>query len=80
MRLPRDIIPIARPKFINCPPPLGSPPLREGNRERRAYSVPPARRGNLQEGVINCCFFVSFGLAIGISVPTRKLLWRGIVI
>jgi hypothetical protein len=33
------------------------PPLREGNRERRAYSVPPARRGNLKEGVINCCFF-----------------------
>ena len=29
--------------------------------------VPPASRGNLQEGVINCCFFVSFGLAIGIS-------------
>jgi hypothetical protein len=25
------------------------PPLREGNRARRAYSVPPARRGNLQE-------------------------------
>jgi len=24
----------------------GSPPLREGNREGRAYSVPPARRGN----------------------------------
>jgi hypothetical protein len=22
-----------------------------GNRERRAYSVPPARRGNLKEGV-----------------------------
>jgi len=32
------------------------PPLREGNRARRAYSVPPARRGNLKEGVINCCF------------------------
>jgi len=32
------------------------PPLREGNRERRAYSVPPASRGNLKEGVINCCF------------------------
>jgi hypothetical protein len=148
VRLPRDIIPIARPKFINCPPPLGLirvqrfgkeslrqgrffpahargqarsfaltpcvplsrrrergnalqgappcaptplshavgeglgvrakkrarpahselkrctlissfrfPPLREGNRERRAYSVPPACRGNLKEGVINCCFF-----------------------
>jgi hypothetical protein len=32
------------------------PPLREGNRKKRAYSVPPACRGNLKEGVINCCF------------------------
>ena len=39
------------------PPSLRFPPLREGNRERRAYSVPPACRGNLKEGVINCCFF-----------------------
>ena len=29
-------------------------PLREGN---QALSVPPARRGNLQEGVVNCRFF-----------------------
>ena len=39
------------------PPSFRFPPLREGNRERRAYSVPPACRGNLREGVINCCFF-----------------------
>jgi hypothetical protein len=39
------------------PPSFRFPPLREGNRERRAYSVPPACRGNLKEGVINCCFF-----------------------
>ena len=37
-------------------PSLRFPPLREGNRERHAYSVPPACRGNLKEGVINCCF------------------------
>ena len=37
-------MPIARPKFIICPPSLRFPPLREGNRERRAYSVPPACR------------------------------------
>jgi hypothetical protein len=28
-------------------------PLREGNREGRAYSVPPASRGNLKEGAIH---------------------------
>ena len=39
------------------PPSFRFPPLREGNRERRTYSVPPACRGNLKEGVINCCFF-----------------------
>jgi hypothetical protein len=56
--------------------PLGSPPLREGNRERRAYSVPPACRGNLKEGVINCCFFVNFGLAIGIIWRRHlRILW-----
>ena len=49
------------------PPSFRFPPLREGNRARRAYSVPPACRGNLKEGVINCCFFVNFGLAIGMS-------------
>jgi len=38
------------------PPSFRFPPLREGNRARRAYSVPPACRGNLKEGVINCCF------------------------
>ena len=38
--------------------PLGSPPLREGNREGRAYSVPPAGRGNLKEGGVSyACFY-----------------------
>ena len=57
-----------RPSKVHyLPPSFRFPPLREGNRERRAYSVPPASRGNLKEGVTNCCFFVNFGLAIGIS-------------
>ena len=34
------------------PPSFRFPPLREGNHERRAYSVPPACRGNLEEGVL----------------------------
>ena len=34
------------------PPSCRFPPLREGNRERRAHSVPPACRGNLKEGVL----------------------------
>jgi len=44
----------------------GSPRFARGTKPR-TRSVPPARRGNLQEGVTNCCFFVNFGLAIGIS-------------
>jgi hypothetical protein len=36
-------------KVHYLPPSFRFPPLREGNRERRAYSVPPACRGNLKE-------------------------------
>jgi hypothetical protein len=43
-------------RVYELPPSFRFPPLREGNREGRAYSVPPASRGNLKEGVINCCF------------------------
>ena len=43
-------------RVYELPPSFRFPPLREGNRERCAYSVPPACRGNLKEGVINCCF------------------------
>jgi hypothetical protein len=48
-------------------------------------SVPPACRGNLQEGVVNCRFFVNSGSAIGIiialtsCVPLSRLRERGIV-
>ena len=35
---------------VGLPPSVRFPPLREGN---RPDSVPPARRGNLQEGVVN---------------------------
>jgi hypothetical protein len=38
---------------LQLPPSCRFPPLREGN---RAGKVPPACRGNLKEGVINCCF------------------------
>ena len=39
------------------PPSCRFPPLREGNREKRARSVPPAGRGNLKEGVFSrACF------------------------
>ena len=40
-------------KVDYLPPSFRFPPLREGN---RVCSVPPASRGNLMEGVINCCF------------------------
>ena len=42
------LIPIARPKFMNCPPPAGSPRFARGTKPR-AHAVPPARRGNLKE-------------------------------
>ena len=38
-------------RVYNCPPPAGSPRFARGT-EPRARSVPPARRGNLKEGVI----------------------------
>jgi hypothetical protein len=42
---------------LQLPPSCRFPPLSEGNRERRADSVPPARRGNLKEGVFSrACF------------------------
>ena len=58
----------SRGRSLQLPPSCRFPPLREGNREG---SVPPASRGNHKEGVINCCFFVNFGLAIGI----RRRVW-----
>jgi uncharacterized membrane protein YccC len=53
----RTLIPIACSKFMNCPPPAGSPRFARGT-EPRAHSVPPACRGNLKEGVVNyACFY-----------------------
>ena len=44
------------------PPSFRFPPLREGNREGRAYSVPPACRGNLKEGVLFYTYFLKLWL------------------
>jgi hypothetical protein len=52
-------LPIARPKFTICPPPLGSP--REAG-EPRTGSVPPASRGNLKEGVFTLTCFCELWL------------------
>ena len=38
------------------PPSFRFPSRSGGNRAGRAHSVPPASRGNLKEGVFNCCF------------------------
>jgi len=60
---------------LQLPPSCRFPPLREGNREARLLRVPPDFRGNLKEGVINGCFFVNFGSAIGIiSIPDGRVL------
>ena len=45
------------------PPSFRFPPLREGNRERRAYSVPPACRGNLKEGFLVNPYFCELWLS-----------------
>jgi hypothetical protein len=44
-------IPIAEPKFI-IPPSVRFPPRFARGTAPRAHSVPPARRGNLKEGVV----------------------------
>jgi hypothetical protein len=51
------------------PPSCRFPPLREGNRERRAYSVPPARRGNLEEGVLVYPYFCELWLGDWYKLP-----------
>jgi hypothetical protein len=50
-------------KVYYLPPSFRFPPLREGNRERRAYSVPPACRGNLKEGVLVYPYFCKLWLS-----------------
>jgi hypothetical protein len=58
------------------PPSCRFPPLREGNRERRAYSVPPARRGNLKEGVLVHSCYYSLRFRRGCAVWRRRLAQR----
>ena len=55
------VIPIAR-QSLQLPPSLRFPPLSEGNRVGRVGSVPPASRGNLQEGVSIVLAFVESAL------------------
>ena len=51
-----------RGRSLQLPPSCRFPPLREGNRERCAYSVPPALRGNLKEGVLVHPYFCELWL------------------
>jgi len=57
-------------RVYELPPSFRFPPLREGNREGRAYSVPPAGRGNLKElkgvGFLRACLLA--------ALPSRALL------
>ena len=52
------------------PPSCRFPPLREGNREGRTYSVPPARRGNLQE-LVRVQRFGTKSLKQGLFFPAQ---------
>ena len=61
------LIPIARSKSINSPPPSGSPRFARGT-EKRARSVPPACRGNPKEGVGIAPSFANFGRAISVII------------
>ena len=55
-QLPPSLYQLRR-QSSQLPPSCRFPPLREGNREKRARSVPPAGRGNLKEGVFSrACF------------------------
>jgi hypothetical protein len=63
---------------INCAVKVYNSPLLEvppASRGEPSPSVPPACRGNLQEGVVTCHFFVNFGAAIGIRVHRLGSLW-----
>jgi len=59
-------------KVHYLPPSLRFPPLREGNRERRAYSVPPACRGNLKEGVLVYPYFCELWLSDWYQTTHRR--------
>ena len=62
----------------SLPPSVRFPPLREGN---RPDSVPPARRGNLKEGVYRLPVLVDAGTgtgAVALACLTHAPHWRGI--
>ncbi len=62
----------------SLPPSVRFPPLREGN---RPDSVPPARRGNLKEGVSCSPILVDAGTgtgAVALACLTHAPHWRGV--
>jgi hypothetical protein len=50
----------------------GFPSRSGGNRERRAYSVPPACRGNLKEGVLVYPYFCELWLSDWHNLPRTR--------
>ena len=54
-------------KVLYMPPSFRFPPLREGN--PRTGSVPPARRGNLKEGVLVYPYFCELWLGDWYKLP-----------
>ena len=51
-----DLIPIARPKFINCPPPLGSPRFARGAAKGAPTRFPLRAGGTLRRGSSTAVF------------------------
>jgi hypothetical protein len=69
------LIPIVRPKFIICPPPLGSPRFARGTARGAPVRFPLLAGGTLRRGFSFIRTFVNSGSTIGIiefwSVSTR---------
>ena len=69
------LIPIVRPKFIICPPPLGSPRFARGTARGVPVRFPLLAGGTLRRGFSFIRTFVNSGSTIGIiefwSVSTR---------
>ena len=63
------LIPIARPKFIICPLPLGSPRFARGT---EGAWFPLLAGGTLRRGLSTAVFFVNFGLATGIRMVASR--------
>ena len=76
------LIPLVRPKFIICPPPLGSPRFARGTARGAPVRFPLLAGGTLRRGFSFIRTFVNSGSTIGIMnsgasarVPVKRTAW-----